>query len=137
MPSGRAALLLGLAALLGACAPLHPNVCASAEQARIHDALYFGTAKPRGGIVTPGEWEEFLKSNVTPRFPAGLTVSSASGQWRGADGAIVREASQVLELIHPDDQASEDAVQALVAEYKSQFGQEAVLRVKSRACVSF
>lgn len=133
----RIALIAGLVAMLAACAPMHRSDCGSAEQALVHDSLYFGTGKPHGGMVTSAEWEEFLKSTVTPRFPTGLTVSSASGQWRGADGAIVREASQVLELIHPDDKVSEDAVQALVAAYKSQFEQEAVLRVKSRACVSF
>jgi hypothetical protein len=116
---------------------MHGPGCASGEQALVHDSLYFGTGKPRGGTVTAAEWAEFLKSTVTPRFPQGLTVSPASGQWRGADGAIVQEASQVLQLVHPDDAASESAVQELVAAYKAQFRQEAVLRVKARACVSF
>lgn len=130
-------VIAGLAAALGGCAPMHRTGCGTGEEALIHDTLYFGTGKPRGGIVTPAEWGEFLKSIVTPRFPQGLTVSPASGQWRGADGAIVQEASQVLQLVHPDDAASENAVQALVAAYKAQFEQEAVLRVKARTCVSF
>jgi hypothetical protein len=130
-------VIAALAAMLGGCAPMHRTDCGAGEQALIHDTLYFGTGKPRGGMVTPAEWSEFLKSTVTPRFPQGLTVSPASGQWRGADGAIVQEASQVLHLVHPDDAASEHAVQALVAAYKAQFEQEAVLRVKARTCVSF
>jgi hypothetical protein len=130
-------VVAGLAATLGGCAPMHRAACATGEAPLIHDTLYFGTGKPRGGTVTPAEWGEFLKSTVTPRFPQGLTVSPASGQWRGADGAIVQEASQVLQLVHPDDDTSENAVQALVAAYKTQFEQEAVLRVKARTCVSF
>ncbi len=130
-------VIAGLAATLGGCAPMHRTSCGTGEEALIHDTLYFGTGKPRGGMVTPAEWSEFLKSTVTPRFPQGLTASPASGQWRGADGAIVQEASQVLQLIHADDAASENAVQALVAAYKAQFEQEAVLRVKARICVSF
>jgi hypothetical protein len=130
-------VIAGLAATLGGCAPMHGAGCGTGEEALIHDALYFGTGKPRGGAVTPAEWSEFLKSTVTPRFPQGLTVSPASGQWRGADGAIVQEASQVLHLVHPNDAASENAVQALVAAYKAQFEQKAVLRVKARTCVSF
>jgi len=116
---------------------MHRTGCGDGEQALVHDTLYFGTGKPRGGTVTPAEWSEFLKSTVTPRFPQGLTVTPASGQWRGADGAIVQEASQVLQLVHADDAASDKAVQALVAAYKAEFEQEAVLRIKARTCVSF
>ncbi|MDR6857092.1 DUF3574 domain-containing protein [Variovorax guangxiensis] len=137
MRIARITLVASLLALLAGCAPMQRSGCEDAEQALVHDTLYFGTGKPRGGVVTPAEWSEFLKSTVTPRFPQGLTVSPASGQWRGADGAIVQEASQVLQLIHPDDAASEKAVQALVAAYKARFEQEAVLRVKARTCVSF
>jgi hypothetical protein len=133
----RLAFLAVLAATLAACAPMHGAGCASAEQALVHDSLFFGTGKPRGGVVTSAEWVEFLKGTVTPRFPQGLTVSPASGQWRGADGAIVQEPSQLLQLVHPDDAASERAVQEVIAAYKAQFQQEAVLRVKARACVSF
>lgn len=131
------ALVTGLAAMLGGCAPMHRTGCGDGEQALVHDTLYFGTGKPRGGTVTPAEWSEFLKSTVTPRFPQGLTVTPASGQWRGADGAIVQEASQVLQLVHADDAASDKAVQALMAAYKAEFEQEAVLRIKARTCVSF
>jgi len=137
MPLDRFAFVVGLAATLAACAPLHGPGCARGEQTLVHDSLYFGTGKPQGGTVAPEEWAAFLGSTVTPRFPQGLTVSSAAGQWRGADGTIVRESSQVLQLVHPDDAANERAVQELVAAYKAQFQQEAVLRVKARACVSF
>jgi hypothetical protein len=136
MPPCRFALTVGLAAALTACASMHALSCRDGAQSAIHDSLYFGTGKPNG-VVTPQEWAEFLKGTVTPRFPQGLTVSPALGQWRGADGAIVRETSHVLQLVHPDDAASESAVLALVAEYKAKFQQEAVLRVKAQACVSF
>jgi hypothetical protein len=122
---------------LAACGSMHALGCKGGEQQAIHDSLYFGTGKPGGGTVTSEEWTAFLQGTVTPRFPQGLTVSPASGQWRGADGAIVREAAQVLQLVHPDDAASESAVQELVDAYKTKFRQEAVLRVKSPACVSF
>ena len=137
MRIARITLVASLAPCSPAVRPCTGAGCEDGEQALVHDTLYFGTGKPRGGMVTPAEWSEFLKSTVTPRFPQGLTVSPASGQWRGADGAIVQEASQVLQLVHPDDAASEKAVQALVAAYKAQFQQEAVLRVKARTCVSF
>ena len=101
----------------------------------MQDVLYFGTATP-DGVVAEGEWSRFLETIVTPRLPQGLSVSAASGQWRGRDGTIVREATHVLHLVHPGDAASDAAVAAIVAEYKSQFRQEAVLRVRTRACTS-
>lgn len=127
---------LALAITIGGCASVHQPACTGDERASIQDSLYFGTAKP-GGAVTPEEWAEFLKSVVTPRFPQGLTVWQASGQWLGADGTVVREASHVLNLLHPNDAASEKAVIEIAAAYKVRFQQEAVLRVKAPACVSF
>jgi len=54
-----------------------------------------------------------------------------------SEGALTRENSHVLNLLHASDAASEAAVREVMAEYKAQFKQEAVLRVKSYACVSF
>jgi hypothetical protein len=136
-PLHRLAFVAALPAALAACASMHPAGCRPGEQALVQDTLYFGTGKPRGGVVTPQEWDGFLRRAVTPRFPQGLSVLPASGQWRGADGGIVRENSYLLHLVHPDDEPSEQAVNAIVASYKSQFQQEAVLRARSRACVSF
>lgn len=102
----------------------------------VSDLLYFGMAKP-SGFVSTGEWSDFLSSVVTPRFPQGLTTWKASGQWQSANGTITGEPSHVLNLVHPETPLAEAAVQAIVAEYKLRFQQEAVLRVKAGACVSF
>jgi hypothetical protein len=110
--------------------------CGSGETRFVNDQLYFGTAKPTG-VVTSEEWTEFLRTAVTPRFPQGLSVWQASGQWRNADGSITHEASFVLNLVHPEDEPNESAVRAITSEYKSSFAQESVLRVKSYVCVSF
>jgi hypothetical protein len=127
---------LVLSFAIAGCASVRETACTGDERASIQDSLYFGTAKP-GGAVTPEEWAEFLKSVVTPRFPQGLTVWQASGQWRGADGAVIREASHVLNLLHPNDATSEKAVIEIAAAYKVRFQQEAVLRVRALACVSY
>jgi len=129
------ATLLVLA--LSGCAPMHQLACGSGEQVLFQDSLYFGTVKPPGGIVSAEDWAGFLNSTVTPRFPQGFSVWQAAGQWRGANGAIVRESSYVLNIAHPGDASSEKAVLEIVAAYKSKFEQEAVLRVKSNACGSF
>jgi hypothetical protein len=122
--------------ILGGCAALDRAACAPGEQSAVSDLLYFGMAKPAGGVVTDVEWADFLNTSVTPRFPAGLTAWPASGQWRGANGKVVREDSRVLNLVHSPDAATENAVRAIMAEYKTRFAQEAVLRVRTRACLS-
>ena len=125
------------AALCAGCASIHASDCRAGEDALVDDLLYFGTARRDAAAVTAEEWKEYLASSVTPRFPQGLSVWQATGQWKGADGVVVREPSFVLDLVHPDDQRSEDSVRAIMAEYKSRFHQEAVLRVRNRACISF
>ena len=131
----RAILVVASFALHG-CASLQGDSCKNGEQSAVHDTLYFGTSQPHG-VVTGDEWARFLADVVTPRFPQGLTVSRASGQWRGADGSIVRESTHVLQLVHPGDAANERSVTDIVASYKARFQQEAVLRVRASACVSF
>jgi uncharacterized protein DUF3574 len=130
------AFVLGLIGSLTACASAPGLSCKSGEQLSVHDALYFGTGTPTG-VVTPEEWTEFLRNTVTPRFPQGLTVSQASGEWRSADGTLVHESSYILHLVHAADAPSEKSVLELVDTYKTRFRQEAVLRVKAHACVSF
>ena len=103
----------------------------------IRDMLYFGRNKPSGGQVTDAEWDSFLTDFVTPRFPGGLTVVQAMGQWRGASGLVEREKTAVVSLLHNGDATAQAAVASVVGEYKSRFGQEAVLRERILTCSSF
>ena len=136
MSGSRIAAVFAVSLAASSCASLDEAACQGGEQFAIQDSLYFGTGKP-DGVVTPGQWARFLETTVTPRFPQGLSVTEASGQWRGADGAIVSESTYVLHLVHPDDALSGKSVAEIVAAYKTQFQQEAVLRVKANTCVSF
>lgn len=123
-----------LLASLTACASPPPR-CHSGERLAVEDTLYFGTQRPNG-VVTTDEWSHFLGEVVTPRFPRGLTVVDASGQWLSASGTPVRESTHFLQLVHPDDAADDALVAGVVSEYKGRFAQESVLRVKVQACVS-
>ena len=121
--------------MLPACATTTMQ-CAPGEQWIVNDLVYFGTARP-AGTVTANEWDDFLRAEVTPRFPQGFTVWRASGQWRAADGSVVRESSYVLSLAHPDDEASDAAVGVIRQRYRARFEQESTLRVRHGACASF
>ncbi len=128
-------VVLAAIAVVG-CAISENIDCRVDERRLVSDTLYLGTAR-QGGVVDAAEWGQFLEETVTSRFPEGLTVWEASGQWRGADGQIVEEASHVLNLIHMGDEASERKVGEIASEYKRRFQQEAVLRTRGPVCVSF
>ena len=129
-------MLLAISLLCAGCAAVPQPRCAAHLEPAVNELIYFGTATPEG-VVSPEAWSGFLRDVVTPRFPRGLTTWDASGQWRANDGTLTREASHVLNLVHPDDAASESAIRTLIGEYKTQFRQEAVLRVTTNTCTSF
>jgi hypothetical protein len=96
--------------------------------------IYFGTAKPVGA-VTEEEFAEFLEQEITPRFPEGLTVVSAIGQFLGTSGGIVQENSKLLILLYPAKlrKANSEKIEEIRNLYKQAFEQEAVLR-SDRCC---
>lgn len=99
--------------------------------------LVFGLSRNGRVDVSETEWAQFLNLEVTPRFPDGLTVFAASGQWRNATGVIIREPSRVL-LIWVRPAADLDArVTAVREAWKAAHQQESVLRADATSCVSF
>lgn len=129
-----AAIALTMLALAG-CAAAPERTCGPGEQAVMLDQLYFGTGRPHGADVTPQEWSAFVAAQITPRFPLGFSLQEAQGQWRNADGSTAHELSHVLLLAHPDDDVSDRALHDIAVRYKQQFEQEAVLHLRSAACM--
>ena len=111
--------------------------CAIGDTVLVRDVLYFGRNRPGGGAVTDEEWQTFLDQVLTPRFPAGLTVVAATGQWKGKSGLVEQERSDVVTVFHSGDEAARRAVMEVVAEYKRRFRQEAVLRERMPTCARF
>ena len=93
--------------------------------------LYFGRAIPGGGEVAAADWEKFLAEVVTPRFADGFTIIPADGQYRGRDGSIVKEQSELLIFLYPSSQrvSSSRKIEEIRRAYKKRFKQESVLRV--------
>ena len=89
----------------------------------VRTTLYFGLNR-KGCTVSEAQWRNFLRDHVTPRFPQGLTVWEANGQWRRADGVIVREPAKVLLLVHDESPAVKAAILAIIEDYKKAFEQE-------------
>ena len=109
--------------------------CGASAASQLRTTLYFGLARPKGS-VTELEWQIFLRDEVTKRFPDGLTVWEAEGQWRTSDGSIDHEQSKVLLLVHPDTAAARQSVQAVIETYRKMFDQQSVLWESARVCVS-
>lgn len=95
----------------------------------VADRLFFGRNIPGGGTVSDSAFAAFVDEVVTPRFPAGLSIFRADGQWRGESGRVEREQSVVVEVVHPTGPAAEADLREIADEYKRRFRQEAVLRV--------
>lgn len=93
--------------------------------------LFFG-----GKTVGAKAWRQFVATVVTPRFPDGLTVFDARGQWRGR-GGILREPTRVLVIYHRDDAASGARIEATRKIYRRRYEQASVLRADSIACIGF
>jgi hypothetical protein len=129
-------LAVALIALLAAGCVANAPRCASGAQAAVLDQLYLGGSRPHGPEVSAAEWADFSRDEITPRFPQGFTVLEGQGQWRDADGGVAQESSRMLQVVHPDDTVSDAAMADIAMRYKQRFGQEAVLRVRSPACMA-
>ena len=99
--------------------------------------LVFGMSRAGRVDVGEDEWTAFLAREVTPRFPDGLTVLAANGQWRGASGSVVREPARVLLIWIARSPDLETRIEAVRAAWKAAHAQESVLRADGASCVSF
>ena len=99
-----AALVL---ALLAAAAPPAPPPafaadappCPPGTEAFAEYRLFFGRSHGAVEAVSEAAWRAFLADEVTSRFPDGLTVLDAAGQWREGSGAIARERTKLLLIL--------------------------------------
>src|SRR5260370_23477088 len=64
-----------------------PAVACNAPQRPMQQIeLMFGRSIAGHLRVDAAAWSRFLAREITPRFPDGLTVLDAAGQWRGPGG---------------------------------------------------
>ena len=99
--------------------------------------LLFGRARPNGTVVSDEEWRAFVDQEVTPRFPDGLTILEATGQYRNRAGRLIQEPTKVLLIVHPPDARSRAAIDEIRALYRKRFDQESVLLLSTISRASF
>lgn len=111
----------------------------------IRSELYFGVGEESGNsareqtdIVSEAQWRAFLDKEVTPRFPDGLTVFDAYGQWlfRGT-AEPNRLRTKVLVVLHEDTAQRRNDIEAIRLAWKQATRHQSVLWSRQPVEVSF
>ena len=87
----------------------------SAVWYRVH--LGTGVDQP----VTREEVAEFIDTVITPRFPQGLTVTDASGQWESKEYGLIKERTVVVDIQCPDAEDNAAKIREIAAAYVQKF----------------
>ena len=129
-----------------ATAALHGDAARPAEGAHwVRSELYFGVGREDGDArreqtdaISDAQWRAFLDREVTTRFPDGLTVFDAYGQWlfRGAAGPE-RLRTKVLVVLHEDTPQRRNDIEAIRLAWKQATHHQSVLWARQAVDVSF
>jgi uncharacterized protein DUF3574 len=112
--------------------------CNAPQQSMQQVELMFGRNIAGRLGVSEAAWSRFLAREVTPRFPDGLSVLNAAGQWQDKErGRVVREPSKLIMIVTADDEAARDKIAAIIAAYKQQFHQQSVGMISRAVCAAF
>ena len=122
-------------------ATLHGDAAHPARGANwVNTQLYFGLGPAEDATkgVSEADWREFLDKEVTPRFPAGLSVLDVSGQWQGkGQTAPEHIRSKMLVIDYPETAANERSIEAIRVAWKTKTHDQSVMKVTEHADVSF
>jgi hypothetical protein len=129
-------VLLASLALVG-CVTAGAPTCPPGGRERLVADLLFG--RNIGGRlgVSEAAFAAFVDREVTPRFPDGLTITDARGQYREAAGRLIREPSKVITIVLSDEARDLPRLAEVAAAYRRRFAQDSVGIVTRRACVAF
>lgn len=144
--------LSGCASLGAADAPASTTSSLQGDAARpaqaagwVRSELYFGVGeetgpadRPQAEPISEATWRAFLDKEVTARFPDGLTVFDAYGQWlfRGAKEPN-RLKTKVLVVLHEDTPQRRADIEAIRLAWKQATGHQSVLWSRHAVDVSF
>jgi hypothetical protein len=135
----RAVLIAAAAGVLalGGCATLDAPACPAGQEPMRTAQLFFGQNIGGKPGVSEADFRKFVDEELTPRFPAGLTVLDGGGQWKGSENKLIREAAKVVMLVLPTGADSSRKLNEARKAYTQRFHQESVLLITQSACVDF
>jgi hypothetical protein len=132
-----AAILLIIIACSPSANAQSPECRAGLQPREVAELLFGRNIGGRLG-VSEAQWGRFVGREISPRFPDGLTVLDAKGEWRDtARKTLVHEPSKVVEIVLPGKPEDGERLKEIAAAYKSRFRQQSVGIVVRSACVSF
>lgn len=115
---------------------VHPSMTNNWVESKLFFGLSFEDAP--GDSLVEVRWRHFLDHEVTPRFPAGLTVFDGYGQWLPKSvHAPKRLRSKVLIVVYPASAENAERIDAIRTAWKKLTGEQSVLVVTMPAEVSF
>ncbi len=120
--------------------PTHPAVAHNWLETRLFFGL--GPAGTRHGIPE-ARWRRFLDREVTPRFPAGLSVVDLYGQWQRTPATGQRPTpperirSKMILILHQSSPEDASRIAAIRSAWKALTGDQSVLEVTEAVDVSF
>ncbi len=130
--------LIAGGALASVTAAAEGLACSPPQQPMWEIELMFGRTIGGRIAVSEAAWSRFLAREMTPRFPDGLSVVDAAGQWRDpVRGRLTHEPSKLVIIVVPDQVATQDRITAIVAAYRRQFRQQSVGVIMRPVCASF
>jgi hypothetical protein len=133
----RLAAAIILALWSGAATAQSPDCRAGLASRQVAQLLFGRNIGGRLG-VSEKEWGRFVDREISPRFPDGLTVLDAKGEWRDpVRKTLVHEPSKLVEIVLPGMPDDGERIEQIAAAYKSRFRQQSVAIVVQGACVSF
>ena len=132
------AALAVCAFILSCSSQAQTNPCPEGTEPYTEYRLFFGRGNadnPRA--VSDEAWSEFLEDTITVRFPNGLIVLDAYGQYTDSTSTLIKEDTKVLIILVSPDADSAPRIDSIIEEYKRRFTQEGVLRQVINTCISF
>lgn len=113
------------------------NKTACTGERWLESTLYLGRTMNRAPISDEA-WQDFVESDVTPRFPDGFTFLNGHGAWKNARlGKTIYENSTLLIILHPDTEQGRRKITEIAEAWRATFNQDAVLRARGNVCVDF
>ena len=133
----RAAVILLIVCVLDDRVSAQTSECRIGKSQQVAELMFGRKIGDRIG-VSNAAWARFVDREITPRFPDGLTVIDALGQWRDpARKRILREPSKLVQIVLPGKDEDQQHLDEIAASYKARFRQQSVATIVRPACVAF
>jgi hypothetical protein len=137
----RFSYIISLMLLLGGCICVRPNCQQAVELTQhcptVRIEMFFGLSKGQAETITASDWNKFVDSVITPKFPNGLSIYDASGQWKDSTGTIIKEGTKVVLIVSENNDKVFSSIDEIRTAYKKQFDQESVMLIFSCADARF